>query len=243
MDNWRAKNSQIIGQNEGDFVTAATHELKTFLTAIIASAELLADELQPDEKSTPGRLIQSIIRNAHSIDETLSHFPEMVTLLRGDRQLQLEPIEVGQVIHNVAGRLYPVIQNKRQSLTLELPDFPLLARADRQYLEKMVLTLIANASKFTPEEGQIKVSAWQDSTSSVVKVSDTGIGIPAKEQERIFQPYYQVKPDKGRRHRDSGLGLAITKFLVELHEGKIWVESIVGQGSHFFLSLPRMEPE
>lgn len=233
----------MIGQNVGDFVTAATHEFKTSLTAIIASAELLADELQPGEKSMPGKLIQSIIRNAHSMDERLSHFPEMVSLLRGDRQLQLEPIEIGQVIRNVVARLYPIIQNRRQSLTLELPDFPLPARADRQYLENMVLTLIANASEFTPEEGQIKISAWQDSTSSVVKVSDTGIGIPAEEQERIFQPYYQVKQGRVRRHRDSGLGLAITKFLVELHGGKIWVESIVRQGSSFFLSLPRMEPE
>ena len=242
MDNQGAKSSQTIGQNEGDFVTAATHEFKTSLTAIIASAELLADELKPDEKSTSGRLIQSIIRNAHSIDERLSHFPEIVTLLSGERQLQLEPTEIGQVIHNVAARLYPIIQNKRQSLTLELPDFPLLAKADRQYLEEMVLTLIANASKFTSEEGQIKVSAWQDNTSLVIKVSDTGIGIPAEEQERIFQPYYQIKPDRRGSRRDGGLGLAITKFLVELHEGKIWVESIVGQGSRFFLSLPRMEP-
>ncbi len=243
MDNRGAKSSQTIGQNEGDFVTAATHELKTSLTAIIASAELLADELQPDEKSTPGRLIQSIIRNAHSLDEGLSRFPEMVTLLRGDRQLQLEPTEIRQVIHNVAAELYPIIQNRRQSLTLELPDFPLLAKADRQYLEKVVLTLIANASKFTPEEGQIKVNAWQDSMGSVVEVSDTGIGIPAEEQERVFQPYYQVKRDRGRSSRDSGLGLAITKFLIELHDGKIWVNSTVGQGSSFFFSLPRMESE
>jgi len=230
----------MIGQNKekGDFITAATHELKTSLTAIIASADLLADELQPDEKSTQGRLIQSIMRNARSIDERLSRFPEMVTLLRGERQLQLEPTEIGQVIRNVAAWLYPIIQNRRQSLTLELPHLPLLAKADRQYLEQILLNLLTNASKFTPEEGQIKVSAWQDSTSSVVKVSDTGIGIPTKEQERIFQPYYQVKQDRGRRHRDSGLGLAITKFLVELHGGKIWVNSEPGKGSTFAFSLP-----
>ena len=238
MDKPSAKSSQMIGQSEGDFVTAATHELKTSLTAIIASAELLADELQPDEKSTSGRLIQSIIRNAHSIDEKLSHFPEMITLLSGERQLQLELAEIGQVIRNVAARLYPIIQNKKQSLTLELPDLPLLAKVDKQYLEEMVLTLIANASTFTPEKGQIKVSAWQDSTSSVIKVSDTGIGIPAQEQERIFQPYYQVKQDRGRRHRDSGLGLAITKFLVELHGGEIWVNSEPEKGSTFAFSLP-----
>ena len=249
MDNRGAKSSQIIEQNKEreDFVAATTHELKTSLTAIIVSAELLADELQPDEKSTQGRLIQSIIRNAHRLDEGLPHFPEMVTLLRGDRQLQLEPVEIGQVIRNVATQLYPEIRSRRQSLTLEVPDSLPPAKADRQYLEQILLTLIANASKFTAEEGQIKVSVSQDGKRLVVQVSDTGMGIPAEEQERIFQPYYQVDRGKGRQttspgqvRSDSsgGLGLAIAKFLVELHGGKIWLKSIVGQGSSFFFSLP-----
>jgi len=235
----------MTGQNEekGDFVAAIIHELKTSLTAIIASAELLADELQPDEKSTTGRLIQSIIRNAHSINEKLSLPTEIAKLRVEDFQFQPELVEIGQVIRNVAARLYPIIQHQRQSLTLELPDFLPLVKADRRYLEQILLNLLTNASNFTPEQGQIKVSAWQDSKGSVIKVSDTGIGIPPEEQERIFQPFYQVKPDKERRHRDSGLGLAITKFLVELHNGKIWVESVVGQGSSFFFSLPRMETE
>ncbi len=234
----------MTGQNEekGDFVAAIIHELKTSLTAIIASAELLADELQPDEKSTTGRLIQSIIRNAHSLNEKLSLPSEIAKFRVEDFRFQPELVEIGQVIRNVASRLYPIIQNRRQSLTLELPDSLPLVRADKRYLEQILLNLLTNASNFTPEKGQIKVSAWQDGTSSVIKVSDTGVGIPPEEQERIFQPFYQVKPDKERRRR-GGLGLAITKFLVELHGGKIWVESVVGQGSSFLFSLPGMEPE
>jgi len=234
-------------QKKLDFVAATTHELKTYLTAIIVSAELLDDELKPDEKSVLGRLIQSIIRNAHSIDERLSLFSETGELLTEDSRFQPEPVEIGQVIHNVATQLYPEIQSRRQSLTLEVPDSLPPAEADKQYLEQILLTLVANASKFTAEEGQIKVSAWQDGKSLLVEVSDTGVGIPAEEQERIFQPYYQIRRDKGRRatrlgeerrYSDSGLGLAIAKFLVELHGGKIWLKSVVGQGSSFFFSLP-----
>jgi len=240
-------------QNEEklDFVDATTHELKTFLTAIIVSAELLADELQPDEKSVLGRLIQSIIRNAHSIDERLSFLSETGGLLTEDSRFQPEPVEIGQVIQNVATQLYPEIQSKRQSLTLEVSDSLPPARADRQYLEQILLTLIANASKFTAEEGRIKVSVCREGSSLVAQVSDTGVGIPAEEQERIFQPYYQVNRDKSRqtahigqerRHRDGGLGLAIAKFLVELHGGRIWLKSTVGQGSSFFFSLPTVVP-
>ena len=240
-------------QNEErvDFIDAAIHELKTSLTAIIVSAELLADELRPDEKSVLGRLIQSIIRNAHSIDGRLSLLSETGGLLAEDSRFQPEPVEIGQVIRNVATQLYPEIQSRRQSLTLEVPDSLPPAKADRQYLEQILLTLIANASKFTAEEGQIKVSVSQDGKRLVVQVSDTGMGIPAEEQERIFQPYYQVDGGKGRQttspgqvggHGNGGLGLAIAKFLVELHGGKIWLKSIVGQGSNFFFSLPTVVP-
>ncbi|MFC1932640.1 sensor histidine kinase [Chloroflexota bacterium] len=230
-----------------DFVAAIMHELKTSLTATIVSAELLAEELKPDERSVLGRLIQSIIRNAHSIDERLSLLSETGGWLAENSRFQPEPVEIGQVIHNVTTQLYPEIQNKKQSLTLEVPDSPPKVKADRQYLEQILQALISNASKFTPEEGQIKVGVYQDSNNLVVEISDTGIGIPTEEQERIFKPYYQVSRDKGpqtttlsegRRHSDSGLGLAIAKLLVELHRGRIWLKSRVGQGSSFFFSLP-----
>lgn len=215
------------------FISATVHELKTSLTPIIASAELLADELKLNDKSVPGRLIQNIIRNAHALDEKLSNFSEMAGLLTGDFPFQPELVEIGQVIHSVTAQLYPITHSKRQSLALKLPESLPPVRADRQYLEQVLLNLLTNASKFTPEGGKITVSASRENNSLVVEVTDTGIGIPVEQQELIFQPYYQVNGGKG-----SGLGLAITKFLVELHGGKIWLKSAAGQGSTFFFSLP-----
>ena len=223
-----------------EFIAATIHELKTPLTAIIASVSLLADELKLSDDSVPGRLIQSIIRNAHSIDGKLSHFSEMARLLTKDFQFQPEPVEIGQVIHDVATQLYPITHSKQQLLTLELPDSLPLVKADQQYLAQILANLLTNASNATPERGEIKISAWQDDNSLVVQVSDTGIGIPAEEQKRIFQPYYRIKPGKEGRLTGSGLGLAIAKLLVELHEGKIWLKSTVGQGSSFFFSLPKV---
>ncbi|MFC2011980.1 sensor histidine kinase [Chloroflexota bacterium] len=229
-----------------DFVAATTHELKTFLTAIIVSAELLADELKPDEKSVLGRLINSIIRNAHSIDERLTLFSETGGMLTEDSRFQPEPLKIGQAVQDVTEQIYPEIQSRKQALTLDVPDSLPMVKADRQYLEQILLTLLANASKFTPEEGQIKVSASRDGANLVVQVSDTGVGIAEEEQERVFQPYYQVnrgksgqmgRLDKERRY-SRGLGLAIAKFLVTLHGGKIWLKSTYGQGSSFFFSLP-----
>ncbi len=230
-----------------DFVDAVVHELKTSVTAIIVSVELLGAELRPDEKSVLGRLIQSITRNAHSIDERLSLLSETGEMLSDNAHFKPEPIRMKEIIQNVASQLYPAVQSKRQSLTLEVPESIPDARADRQYLEQILITLMTNASKFTPEEGKIKVNVSRQKTNLIVRVSDTGIGIPAEEQDRIFEPYYQVNSDKNsrkdytgreRRQGSGGLGLAIAKFLVELHRGKIWLESEVGQGSSFFFSLP-----
>ena len=224
-----------------DFIDAITHELKTSLTAIIASAELLDDELHLDEESVVGRLVQSIIRNARSMDEELSRLSRASGVLVTGLQLHLEPVEIGSVIHNVASRLYPKIKGKRQSLTLELPDSLPPVKADRLYLEGIVQALLDNASKFTPEGGEIKVSARRDDHSLVVEVSDIGIGIPAEEQERIFQIHYQIVPPGEGKSTGGGLGLALVKPLVELHGGKIWLKSAVGQGSTFFFSLPIAE--
>ena len=105
-----------------EFISATIHELKTSLTAIIAAAELLADELQQGEESLIGKLIRSIIRNAHSIDEKLPHALEVQRLLTGNLQLKPEPVAIGQVIHNVVALFYPKALKEKQSLTLEVPD-------------------------------------------------------------------------------------------------------------------------
>ncbi len=235
MQNLKQNTDQITEQDEKriGFGDATVHELKTLLTAIIVSAELLSDELQMYPKSMSLRLTQNIIRNAHSLDEKLTNFSEMAGLLAGDFSFQPEQIEIEPVIHGVTAQLYPIMQSKKQSLAVELPASLPPVKSHRQYLEQILLNLLTNASKFTPEGGKITVSASQNDKSLVIEVADNGMGIPADKQELIFQPYYQVNGGRG-----SGLGLAITKLLVELHGGNIWLESGSGQGSHFFFSLP-----
>ena len=218
-----------------DFVSAITHELKTSLTAIIASAELIADELHVSEGSVQWRLLQSIIRNAHRLNERVTSLAEMPRPRMQGFQFRPESVDITQVASNVAERIHPRIQSRRQSLTLDIPDSLPLVRADPEHLEQVLLTLVANASKFSPEEGRIKVSAWQDDRENLVtQVSDTCGGIPPQEQERVFEAYYQVQRSDGR----GGLGLTIAKFLVELHGGKIWLASQTGPGCSFFFSTP-----
>lgn len=217
---------------------AIMHELKTSLTAIIVSAELLAAEFNPEEKSVLDRLIQSIIRNAHSIDSRLSILSEAEGLLLDNSKFQPKPVNVAEIVQNVISQLYPETQKRSQKIILDIPDSLPAVRADSQYLEQIFLTLMGNAVKFTADEGTIKLSIFREGIIVTVKVNDNGIGISEKEQELVFQPYYQVNQRKGDSSLGQGLGLAIAKLLVELHGGKIWVESKIGQGSTFSFTLP-----
>ncbi|UCD09307.1 MAG: HAMP domain-containing histidine kinase [Dehalococcoidales bacterium] len=217
---------------------AIMHELKTSLTAIIVSAELLAAELNPDEKSVLDRLIQSIIRNARSIDGRLSILSEAEGLLLDNSKFQPKPVNVSEIVQNVISQLYPETQKRSQKIVLDIPESLPAVRADSQYLEQIFLTLMGNAVKFTDNEGTIKLSIFREGITLTVQVSDNGIGISEKELELVFQPYYQVTQKRGDHTVGQGLGLAIAKLLVELHGGKIWVESKFGQGSTFSFTLP-----
>jgi len=221
------------GKREIGFGDATVHELKTLLTAIIVSAELLVEELHATHGSMPLRLTQNIIRNAHSLDEKLSRFSEMAGLLSGEFSFQPELLEIEPIVHGVTSQIYPITHSRNQSLKVDLPATLPQIKAHRHYLEQIMLNLIANASKFTPEGGNITVSATRNDPNLIITVADNGIGISADKQELVFQPYYQISGGKG-----SGLGLAITRFLVELHGGKIRLESTPGKGSRFICSLP-----
>ncbi|HEY41506.1 MAG TPA: HAMP domain-containing histidine kinase [Dehalococcoidia bacterium] len=222
-------------RDQVDYVAAMTHELKTSLTAILASAELIADELHPDEGSVQWKLLQAIIRNAHRLDERITAFAQMPRQSVQDFQFRPESLDIGQTVRDVVARIHPRIQARRQTLELEIPDSLPLIKADRQHLEQVLLLLTANATKFSPEGGKITIASWQkDRGTMVVRISDTCGGIPVEEHELIFKPHYQI----GRSDGEGGLGLTIAKFLVELNGGKIWLESKSGYGCSFFFSLP-----
>ena len=135
---------------------AIMHELKTSLTAIIVSAELLAAQLNPEEKSVLDRLIQSIIRNARSIDARLAILSQAEGLLLDNSKFQPRPVNVSEIIQDVISQLYPETQKKNQKIILAIPDGLPAVRADRQYLEQIFLTLVGNAVKFT-QAGEVLV--------------------------------------------------------------------------------------
>jgi len=217
-----------------EFTRALVHELKTPLTPILASSDALVAEL----KEAPLlRLAKNVNRGASRLNNRID---ELLDLARGEMstlQMDFESVDLLQLIREVTNEMIPEASRHGQSLTLDLPSSLPTVRADEDRLRQVVLNLLSNAFKFTPEGGKVTVKARKKNASLVVEVQDTGRGIAEEEQQRLFQPYYRQESDRSR-FSGMGLGLALSKTLVELHGGKIWVESEKGKGSTFSFSVP-----
>ena len=221
-------------QRRIEFTRALVHELKTPLTPVLSSSELLVTELHEEPWV-------SVARNIHRGAANLSNrIDELLDLARSEiGMLKVNPksIDALSLLHGIADDMAAVISSNGQSLVLKLADSLPLVWADEDRLRQIVLNLLINASKFTPEKGKITLKARQQDAYLVVEVKDTGPGIPEEEQKRLFKPYYRYLSDR-ERLSGLGLGLALCKYLVELHGGKIWVKSRVGKGSTFSFTIP-----
>ncbi len=220
------------------FIDTLTHELKTPLTSIIAAAGLLEEELQNTADESHRKLIQTIIRNANSLETRLAELLDIVKTGSGKLQLQLEPVDVKSLILGTCLQISPLLHNKGQQLTTDIADSLPIIRGDGPRLEQVLLNLMNNAVKFTPDGGQITVRVRPQDDGIVVHVQDNGIGIAKEQQNMLFKPYSRLNADR-QRHPGLGLGLALSKQVIELHGGRIWVESEPGKGSIFSFYLPR----
>lgn len=220
-----------------EFTATLAHELKTPLTSIIAAAGLLSEEIGGEAQEPQRRLIQNILHSAHILEARLSELLDVAKAEVSSLQLQVQPLHIESLLQDVAWQIRPEIQRKAQHLSLDLPESLPLVEADANRLEQVLLNLLTNASKFTPEGKNITLRAQKHNDSLIIEVQDSGIGISKENQVRLFQPYYRVESDR-QRYPGLGLGLALAKQIVELHSGKIWVESELGKGSIFAISLP-----
>ncbi len=225
-----------------DFVANVSHELRTPLTAIQGFSEtLLAGAL--DDPQNRVRFLEIILehskRLARLTDDLL-----MLSKMDADRlNLEISRLSVSQFVESCVETTQRPAAEKdlRVSVNLAqcLPDIA----ADRRRLAEILQNLLDNAIQYTPPGGQIMVSASADSDEVTFTVSDTGIGIPQADQPRIFERFYRVDVARSREVGGTGLGLAIAKHLVEVHGGRIWVDSEVGQGSQFHFTVPIFDPE
>ena len=229
--------ASVIAMSERQgLIDALSHELQTPLTALVASAGLLAEEIQREPRGSQPRLISNILHSSSSLQRRIVELLESSRAKTSQFRVRIKNVDFSRLIGEIMQGFIPVAEVKEQSLITQIePD--ITVKADAQRLEQIINNLLSNAIKFTPQGGKIRVKARRYNSNVIVEVKDTGKGIGYEEQQNLFRPYYRVPADR-RRYDGLGLGLSITKQLVELHGGKIWMESEPGKGSTFFFSLP-----
>ena len=158
----------------------------------------------------------------------------------GRLSLQAEPLDLGAVLRDAAESVRAQVEKRRHQLDLQAPEAPLTVHADRIRVRQILLNLLSNAIKFTNEGGRITVTARLDDGGRLarVAVTDTGIGISPEDQKKLFQEFVQLDAAASRRYEGTGLGLALSRRLVEQHGGAMGVESAAGRGSTFWFTLP-----
>jgi len=225
-----------------DFIANVSHEFRTPLTAIQGFAEtLLAGAI--DDPQNRLRFLEIILEHSRRLAR-LTEDLLMLSKMDADRlELEIRRLSASQFVEGCIETTQRPAAEKdlRISVNLQQP-LPDIA-ADRRRLAEVLQNLLDNAMQYTPSGGQIMVSASANDAEVTFTVSDTGIGIPRADQSRIFERFYRVDVARSREVGGTGLGLSIAKHLVEVHGGRIWVESEVGQGSQFHFTVPIFDPQ
>jgi two-component system phosphate regulon sensor histidine kinase PhoR len=218
-----------------EFVANVSHELRTPVAALKAMAETLASgalDDPPAARSFVDRIELEADRLAQLVEELL----ELARLEGGRAFVEGERVDVAAVVTRAAERVRPLADRRAVALKVE-PGASAEVLGDAARLERAVVNLVDNAVKFTPPAGGVTVREWQDNGEVLVSVADTGPGIAAEDQARVFERFY--KADRARATGGAGLGLAIAKHTVLAMGGRIWVESTEGKGATFVIALPR----
>ena len=229
---------QEASRHKSMFLANMSHELRTPLNAIIGFSELLSDarEGQFDEP-TRKRFLSQILNGGRHLLGLINDILDLSKVEAGQMELHVQTVAVAELIEQVARTVEPLVNRKAISLKTEAGAAGEM-QADPGKLKQMLLNLVSNAIKFTPDGGTVTVQAVRRSKAMEISVIDTGIGITEADQAQIFQEFHQVDSGPARRHEGTGLGLALTKRFAVLHGGDVKLRSQVNEGSVFTLRLP-----
>ena len=235
----RQTNDQLAKASrlKSEFVSRMSHELRTPMNAIVGFSDLLAEEAEGPLGESYMDYVQHIREGARHLLSLINDVLDLSKIEAGRLELSRSDINVADHLAEVLSVIKSLPGANKLLFAVRLPE-GLCVHADCMRIKQIFYNLLSNAVKFTPEGGSISIEAVRHSESVAIVVADTGMGIPAEEQQAIFEEFHQVSATINGAREGTGLGLSITKLLVELHGGAIRVESAPGKGSRFTLTLP-----
>jgi two-component system phosphate regulon sensor histidine kinase PhoR len=224
-----------------EFVANVSHELRTPLTSIKAFVENLMDG-GLDDAGNAQKFLQIVNRHADHMGELIEDLTDLSLIETGSVMLELRRVDATEVAREVVEQLKPLAAKRDVDVRIALTS-PLPVTSDRRRLEQMLTNLVSNAIKFNREGGRVVLDGTASADSTTIVVEDTGIGIPAASQEKVFERFYQVSRDRSRAVGGTGLGLSIVKHLMRLHGGRVHLRSELGRGSKITLEFPTTDDE
>lgn len=240
-------NAQLVDamRAKDEFLATINHELRTPLTSVILGAQMLQSEVYGTPSSEQKQFLDMIERNSQRLLTLINDILYFSKLEAGQFEPQMTTIDVSQLCHDALHTARDLAAQKDVGLQLDIEKPLGSLRADERGLKQILGNLLNNAVKFTEEGGQVGLRVTTDAAQQLMSfcVWDTGIGISTENMERVFQPFVQVDSGLARQYEGSGLGLALTKRLTDLHGGSISLSSTVGSGSRFTVSLPLSQAE
>lgn len=233
------KAAEAANQTKSDFLANMSHELRTPLNVIIGFTDLILDKQVGDLTPPQEEYLGDVIQSARHLLDLINDILDLTRIESDDLELELSEVKLPELLARSLLILKEKALKHEISLSSEIGAIPETIIADERKLKQILYNLLANAVKFTPDGGEIRLGALLSDSQVLISVADTGIGIKREDLERIFNPFEQGDNSLGRQYQGAGLGLSLTRTLVELHGGEIWAESDgIGKGSVFQIRIP-----
>ncbi|HEX9142848.1 MAG TPA: ATP-binding protein, partial [Candidatus Binatia bacterium] len=234
----KSRDLEAANRHKSEFLANVSHELRTPLNAIIGFSEVLQERLFGELNEKQAEYTDDILSSGRHLLSLINDILDLSKIEAGRMDLEVTTFDLPLAVENALTLIRERASRHGIKLDRVIDDRLGEFTGDERKVKQVLVNLLSNAVKFTPEGGQIKVEANLGDKAVIISVTDTGIGIAKEDQEAIFEEFRQVGSNYAQKREGTGLGLALTRKFIELHGGKIWVESEVGKGSKFTFTLP-----
>jgi signal transduction histidine kinase len=228
---------------KSEFIAAISHELRTPLTSIQNSVSNILVGVTGKINDKTRQYLEVMDKDCHRFADLINDLLDIAKLEAGNMPITQRVMNIGSLAQNTVQELQNIAQTANVTLSCQIEPDICSVYADGKRIRQVLTGLLRNAIQYTPAGGVINVSVHDRGSDIVTEVADTGIGIAVDQQKQLFTKFYQIARDAGPGSKGNGLGLALCKGIISVHSGSIWVESKPGDGSRFFFSLPKIDPD